>query len=229
MESNLQTENQYAQASAVGSKPLKFYTQEQVRDPYAQISNSGFTPLGNLKQYPVANIYDRPEPTHLKNLKDTYTVPYNTTPFLGTVTTSIKYIDDQSEKLRYSVFSNKKSAITVSDVTMFPEQAYIPNPSVSSELNNFYEQFATINSMGKQGQKFPKYLDSTKPMLGQQNDGYNSSRYTNRWDIVDPRITQNVNNIIMNVKTSDGNLISLPQCGISTRNELRNYVETSDC
>jgi len=221
--------NEVAQAAAIGSKPMRYYSQEQVKDPYAQISNSGFTPLGNLKQYSVANIYDRPMPTHLKNLKDTYTVPYNTTPFLGTNTTSIKYIDDESEKLRCPVFSNKKSAITVSDVTMYPEQAFIANPNVSHELNTFYEQFATINSMGRQSEMYSVELDSTKPALGQQNDGYSSSRYTNRWNIVDPRITQNVNNIIMNMKTSDGNIISLPQCGVSTRNELRNYVETSDC
>jgi len=212
-----------------GSKPLKYYSQNQVTDPYAQISNSGFTPLGNLKQYGVANLYDRPEPTHLKDLKDTYTVPYLTSPFLGTNTTSIKYIDDHSEKLRTPVFNNRKSAITVSDVTFFPEQSFVTNPGMSPELNNYYQQFTTISSLGKDDQYFPVALDSTKPMLGQMNDGLNSNRYVNRWNYVDPRITQNVDHIIMNVKNSDGNIISLPQCGISTRNELRNYVEVNNC
>ena len=33
------------------SKKLRFYNQDPIRDPYAQISNSGFTPIGNLKTY----------------------------------------------------------------------------------------------------------------------------------------------------------------------------------
>jgi len=212
-----------------GSKPLKYYSQNEITDPYAQISDSGFTPLGNIKQYNVANMYDRPLPTHLKNLKDTYTVPYNTSPFLGTNTTSIKYIDDNSLNLRTPVFNNKKSAITVSDLTYFPQQEFVANSGVSNELNNYYEQYTTINSTGKNDQTFPSALDSTKPRLGQQNDGLNSSRYINRWDIVDPRITQNVDHIIMNVKKPDGTFISLPPCGVSTRNELRNYVEVNNC
>ena len=39
----------------------------------------------------------------------------------------------------------------------------------------------------------------------------------------------NVDNIIMNMKNDKGNDISLYQCGVSTRNELRNYVETNNC
>ena len=39
-----------------GSKKLRYYDQDSVKDPYAQISNSGFTPIGNLKTYGVANI-----------------------------------------------------------------------------------------------------------------------------------------------------------------------------
>ena len=99
-----------SQAVQAGSKKLRYYDQDTIRDPYAQISNSGFTPIGNLKTYGVANMYDRSEPTNLRDLPELYTVPYNTTPFLGTNTTSIKYIDDDSTILRYPVFQNRKSA-----------------------------------------------------------------------------------------------------------------------
>jgi hypothetical protein len=211
------------------SKRLKYYNQDQVKDPYAQISNSGFTPIGNLKQYNVANMYDRPEPTHLRDLRELYTVPYNTTPFLGTNTTSIKYIDDDSTKLRYPVFQNKKSAVGTSQVTIHPQQVFNYNPSVSQELNTFYEQATTINQMGDQDYTYSAPLDPTFVGLGQSNDGAQSTRYVNRWDVVDPRIVQNVDNIIMNMKNSKGNDISLYQCGVSTRNELRNYVETNNC
>jgi hypothetical protein len=54
-------------------------------------------------------------------------------------------------------------------------------------------------------------------------------RSVNRWNIVDPRITQNVDNIIMNMKMVDGSDRSLFSCGISTRDQLRNYVEINNC
>jgi len=211
------------------SKRLRYYNQESVKDPYAQISNSGFTPIGNLKQYNVANMYDRPEPTNLRDLRELYTVPYNTTPFLGTNTTSIKYVDDDSTKLRYPVFQNKKSAVGTSQVTIHPQQVFSYNPGVSPALNTFYEQATTINQMGDEDYTYSAPLDPTFIGLGQTNDGAQSTRFINRWDIVDPRIVQNVDNIIMNQKNAKGNDISLYQCGISTRNELRNYVETNNC
>ena len=211
------------------SKKLKYYSQDSIKDPYAQISNSGFTPIGNLKTYGVANMYDRPEPTQLRDLPEVYTVPYNTTPFLGQNAPSIKYINNDSTILRSPVFLNKKSGKTVTEVTFHPQQVFISNPGVSQSLNNFYEQATTINLLGKDDQHYPNALDPIKLKLGQKNDGLDSSRYVNRWDIVDPRITQNVDHIIMNMKDVDGNNRSLFQCGISSRNELRNYVEVNNC
>jgi hypothetical protein len=211
------------------SKKVRFYNQDSIRDPYAQISNSGFTPVGNLKTYGVANMYDRPEPTNLRDLPELYTVPYNTTPFLGTNTTSVKYVDDDSTKLRYPVFQNKKSAIDTSQVVYHPQQAFVENPGVSPALNNFYEQATTINLLGKDDQQFTTDLDPTRIMLGQKNYGLNNTRFINRWDIVDPRVVQNVDNIVMNMKDSEGHVIGLFPCGVSTRNELRNYVEVNNC
>jgi hypothetical protein len=65
--------------------------------------------------------------------------------------------------------------------------------------------------------------------LGQKNNGEDATRYINRWNIVDPRIVQNVDNIVMNMTNADGHVISLHQCGVSSRNELRNYVEVNNC
>ena len=174
-------------------------------------------------------MYDRAEPTRLRDLRELYTVPYSTTPFLGQNVPSVKYIDDDSTKLRYPVFQNKKSAIDVSQVTIHPAKQFINNPGVSPELNNFYEQSTTINLLDKDNYKYSSTIDPTLPGLGQKNYGLESSRYINRWDIVDPSIVQNVDNIIMNMKNSQGALISLKSCGVSTRNELRNYVEVNDC
>jgi hypothetical protein len=211
------------------SKKLRYYNQDQIKDPYAQISNSGFTPIGNLKTYGVANMYDRPEPTNLRDLPELYTVPYTTTPFLGNNTTSVKYIDDDSTKLRYPVFQNKKSAIDVTQVVMHPQQAFIENPGVSRTLNNFYEQATTINLQQPTNETFSNDLDPSRIQLGQKNNGLETTRFMNRWDIVDPRVVQNVDNIVMNMRDSDGHVIGLFPCGISTRNELRNYVEVNNC
>ena len=209
------------------SKKLRFYNQDQIKDPYAQISNSGFTPVGNLKTYGVANMYDRPEPTQLRDLPEIYTVPYSTTPFLGNNTTSIKYIDDDSTILRYPVFQNRKSAIGTSQVTIHPQQVFNFNPNVSPAMNTFYQQATTINEMGNDDYTYSASIDPTFIGLGQKNEG--STRFVNRWDIVDPRIVQNVDNIVMNTKNADGHVISLHQCGVSSRNELRNYVEVNNC
>ena len=211
------------------SRKIKYYDQS-IKDPYAQISQSGFTPIGNMKQYSVANMYDRPEPTSLRDLPLLYTVPYSTTPFLGANQTSVKYIDTNSEALRAPVFLHKKSAIDTSQVSFFPTQSFTKNTAVSDDLNTFYQQATIINELGDTSEEYPNgELDSNKIKLGQIDDGQNTRRFVNRWNFVDPRITQNVDNIIMNVKTNDGVSISMPQCGISTRNELRNFVETNNC
>ena len=131
------------------SKKLRFFEQNTIKDPYAQISDAGFTPVGNLKTYGVANMYDRSEPTNLRDLPEVYTVPYNTTPFLGNNVSSIKYIDNESTALRPPVFLNKKTAKTISEVTFYPEQVFLKNEGVSEKLNNFYEQATTINLLGK--------------------------------------------------------------------------------
>ena len=109
------------------------------------------------------------------------------------------------------------------------QQAFIENPGVSRILNNFYEQATTINLLGKDDQTFTTNLDPTQIKLGQKDDGLATTRFINRWDIVDPRIVQNVDNIVMNMKDSEGHVIGLFPCGISTRNELRNYVEVNNC
>lgn len=211
------------------SKKVRYYNQNPVKDPYAQVSNSGFTPIGNMKTYDVANMYDRSEPTRLRDLPEIYTVPYSTTPFLGNNTTSVKYVDIDSTKLRYPVFLNRKSAVGTSEVTIHPQQVFIKNEGVSEKLNNFYEQATTINLLGADDQTFSTTLDPTKTSLGQRNYGLDSTRYINRWDIVDPSVVQNVDHIIMNIKKSEGGIISLFPCGVSTRNELRNYVEINNC
>jgi hypothetical protein len=206
---------------------LKYYSQETVNDPYAQISQNGFTPLGNLKTYSVKGLYDRPEPTKLRDLRELYTVPFATTPFLGNVVPSRKYVDIDSESLRSPVYLNKKSAIDTSQVTIHPEKVFIKNESVSPELNNFYEQATTINFPANNAESINN-IDENKIGLG-VGDFNNLSRFVNRWDYVDPKVTQNVDNIIMNMITEDGTPISLPQCGVSSRNELRNYVEVNKC
>lgn len=212
-----------------GSQKLKYYSQDSVKDPYAQVSNSGFTPIGNIKTYGVANLYDRPEPTKLRDIRELYTVPFATTPFLGGNVPSRKYIDVDSETLRYPVFQNRKSAIDTSQITIYPKQVFIKNKEVSDDLNNYYEQFVTVNLLNKDDQIYSKNLDPTLAKLGQEDDGLDNYRYINRWHIVDPKVTQNVEHIVMNVKSANGDTIGLHSCGVSSRNQLRNYVEINKC
>jgi hypothetical protein len=71
----------YENSLRVGSKPMKYYVNEynspQV-DPFETYSI-----VGNMKQYDVRNDYERPMPTRLNPIYQTYVTPYETTPFLA--------------------------------------------------------------------------------------------------------------------------------------------------
>ena len=97
------------------------------------------------------------------------------------------------------------------------------------EVMHIEERLNTINLLGDLDQQYPNNLDPSNIMLGQKNAGLDTKRFINRWDIVDPRVVQNVDNIVMNMKDSFGNVTGLFPCGISSRNELRNYVEVNNC
>ena len=215
------------------SQKMKYYTQpmNEIRDPYAQISEDGFTVVGNIKPYAVANLYDRPEPTRLNDLPEVYVVPYKTSPFLGTNAPIRKDIDVDSNMLRSPVYLNRKSAVGTSQVTIYPEQdPFTPNPNYSVAMNNFFAQMKTIEGRPLGEDEMTEApIESDKFMLNQINNGENTRRIVNRWDFVDPSVVQNVDNIIMNMKNQDGIDISLHACGISSRNELRTYVEVNKC
>ena len=200
----------------ITGKPMKFY-KNYVRAPISD-PNAGYTPIGNMKQYNIANIYERSEPTHLNDLPTLYKVPYKTTPALGTAAPARKFIDVNSQ-LRSPVHLNKKSANGVSQVSLHPPLIKTVDsrntPGISPAMATYMNSVQTIN------------YNVEQPAI--DRDGLTTVRTNNRWDYVDPKIVQNPNHIIMNYKNGSGNEVSLHQCGISTRNELRNYVELNNC
>lgn len=196
-------------------KPMKFY-KNYVRAPISD-PNAGYTPIGNMKQYNIANIYERSEPTHLNDLPTLYKVPYKTTPALGTATTSRKNIDVSSQ-LRSPVHLNRKTANGISQVVTHPPMLRTvqwEKDGVSPSMATYLNSVQTIN-----------YNLDVPPV---DEDGLTAVRTNNRWDYVDPKLVQNPDHILMNYKTGSGNMVSLHQCGISTRNELRNFVELNNC
>ena len=171
----------------ITGKPMKFY-KNYVKAPISD-PNAGFTPIGNMKQYNISNIYERSEPTRLNDLPTLYKVPYKTTPSLGSASTSRKMIDVSSQ-LRSPVHLNRKTANGVSQVVTHPPTLR----TVQWEKDGVSPAMATyLNTLQATN------YNLTTPAV--DADGLTAVRTNNRWDYVDPKLVQNPDHILMNYKT----------------------------
>ncbi len=93
-----------------------------------------FTVVGNLKPYNVRNEFERPMPTRLNPIYPTYTMPHDTSPFLGKTYVSREFINDNSTLETGKAILNlkeKKSAIQLSEVD-FNRWAFVDAPTVQN-------------------------------------------------------------------------------------------------
>ena len=75
----------------VSSKPMKYFV-NQYNSPQVDPFET-YSVIGNQKVYDVRNEFERPLPSRLNPIYQTYTEPYNTTPNLSAQNTSRKYVD----------------------------------------------------------------------------------------------------------------------------------------
>lgn len=118
----------------IGSKPMKYYV-NQLNTPQSNPFME-FTTIGNQRVYNVDNDYQRPLPTRLNPLYQTYVLPYSTTPNLAQAAPSMMYSDTESN-LRFGTdIRPKKSAVILSEIDYNQW-----NPGVSAETVQNAGQF----------------------------------------------------------------------------------------
>lgn len=104
----------YSNALNVGAKPMKYYVNE-INSPQANPFQE-FTVIGNQKQYNVRNDYERPLPTRLNALYQTYIEPHPTTPFLASINENRQYTNTGTELRFGQNLRPRKSALALNEV-----------------------------------------------------------------------------------------------------------------
>ena len=182
----------------IGTKPMKYYVNQFNSPQVAPFMQ--YTVVGNEKQYNVRNDYERPVPTRLNPLYNVNTLPYNTTPFLGSENTAREYVETDSN-LRWG--SDIRGLKSQNGTT---EKEYNRwNPGVYPETVQNAGQFMVPGTKKQQAIMGPQGL------MEYAND-HNAGYY-------DPSEQNNV--LFMNS--------AVPYFGISSRNLLQNISELSGC
>jgi hypothetical protein len=107
---------EYENELRMGSKPMKYYV-NQLNSPQTNPFME-FTPVGNKKSYGVKNMYDRPLPTRLNAISQSYVLPYTTTPFLGSTAPSREFANTESSLRFGNELRPKKSAVGLAEVDL---------------------------------------------------------------------------------------------------------------
>ena len=105
---------EYETQLRVGSKPMKYYV-NQLNSPQVN-PFTDFTVIGNKKQFDVRNDYERPLPSRLNALPQSYVLPYATTPFLANAHSAREYSNTESNLRFGSDLREKKSALALGEV-----------------------------------------------------------------------------------------------------------------
>lgn len=105
---------EYQNSLRVASKPMRYYVNE-FNSPQVDDFQT-FSLVGNQKQYNVRNDYERPMPSRLNPIYQTYVQPYSTTPYLGSTNENRSHTNTGSE-LRYGTnLRQKKSSVNTTEV-----------------------------------------------------------------------------------------------------------------
>ncbi len=129
----------YENSLRVGSAPMKYYVNEfnspQV-DPFET-----FSIIGNQRVYDVRNDYERPMPSRLNPIYQTYVEPYQTTGFLGNQAENRAHANTGTE-LRFGPYlRNQKSSVGLGEIDY---NRWEPNVAAETVMNA--GQFGNSNS-----------------------------------------------------------------------------------
>jgi len=105
---------EYENQLRLGAKPMTYYV-NQMNSPQVN-SFQTFSMIGNQKPFGVSNNYDRALPSRLNPNYQSYTLPYSTTPFLGSAHPAREY-NETGVVLRFgNDIRPKKSSVALSEV-----------------------------------------------------------------------------------------------------------------
>jgi len=142
----------YENSLRVGSAPMKYYVNEynspQI-DPFET-----YAIVGNLKQFDVRNDYERAIPSRLNPIYQTYTTPYETTPFLGNQAENRSHTNTSTELRWGNEIRPQKSAVGNSEVDY---NRWSPNVSAQTVQNagQFTAGATMQSSISRNGQFDP--------------------------------------------------------------------------
>ena len=104
----------YENSLRVGAKPMKYYANEY-NSPQVNPFET-YTIVGNLKQYDVRNDFERPLPSRLNPIYQSYVLPYQTTGFLGNVAENRTHTNTASELRWGTDIKPHKSSVALAEV-----------------------------------------------------------------------------------------------------------------
>jgi len=143
----------YQNSLLVGSAPMKYYVSEYnspQTDPFAT-----YSVVGNMKQYNVRNDFERPIPSRLNPIYQSYVIPYQTTPFLANMAENRTHTNTSSELRFGSEIRPQKSSVNNSEVDY---NRWAPNVSAQTVQNaGQFQSGATMQpSISRNGEFDPK-------------------------------------------------------------------------
>jgi len=175
----------YENSLRVGAKPIKYYVNEY-NSPQANPFET-YSVVGNMKQYDVRNDFERPMPSRLNPIYQSYVTPYKTTPFLASQTENRTHTNTSSQLRFGNDIRPQKSGVNNTEVDY---NRWAPNvaPQTVQNAGQFQSGAAMQSSISRNGEFDP---------LAQNNVLFANSAF--------------------------------PYFGISSRNELHNYVAVGKC
>ena len=99
----------FSNQTRISSKPMKYYV-NQYNSPQTDPFET-YSVVGNQRVYDVRNDFERPLPSRLNPIYQTYVEPYNTTPFLANQATNRSHVDTGSN-LRWGTDIRPKQSQT---------------------------------------------------------------------------------------------------------------------
>ena len=179
-----------------------------------------YTEVGNMKQYDVRNIDERPVPTHLNPLPTLYNMPYNTSPFLGAANVPREFINESSKMSTADSASNIRPLKSNNDLTGILGD-YWRHPNIDGRTVQNAGQYTregqtvqmkdeSVKDLIQNGEAMP-----FRTLLGPMNaNGRSNEVYT--WN------PYGENNVIWSNS-------AYPQGGMSSRNMAHNALQINGC
>jgi hypothetical protein len=159
----------YGNSLRISTKPIKYYVNEY-NSPEVNPFET-YAVVGNLRQYDVRNDYERPLPSRLNPLYQSYVTPYETTPFLANQAENRSHTNTSSQLRWGQDMRATKSAVGLGDIDY---NRWAPNVSAQTVQNagQFTPGAAMQSSISRNGEFDPLaqnnilFMNSSVPING---------------------------------------------------------------